>query len=158
MTRSINNPFRGMEGYNCFGCSPENAYGLKMHFEEEGDEVVSRWNPDKKFQGFTGVLHGGIQATLMDELASWFVFAKLGTAGVTARMEVTYHKPVKISRGPLVLRARLSEQRRRLAVMKVTLTDAEGTLCSEAVVEYFLFPPEKARQELLYPGQEYFLR
>jgi len=158
MARSIHNPFRGTEGYNCFGCSPDNESGLKMHFEEEGEEVVSRWNPDRRFQGFIGVLHGGVQATLMDELASWFVFAKLGTAGVTARMEVIYHKPVMISKGPLVLRARLAEQKRRLAVIRVTLTDHDGTLCSEGMMEYFLFPPEKARQELMYPGQEFFLR
>lgn len=156
MARSIHNPFRGMEGYNCFGCCPDNASGLRMQFEVEGEEVVSRWNPDSRFQGFTGVLHGGVQATLMDELASWYVFVKMGTAGVTARMEVTYHKPVLINKGPLILRARLAEEKRRLAVIKVTLADHDGILCSEGLMEYFIFPPEKARKELLYPGQEFF--
>lgn len=157
MTRNINNPFRGLEGYNCFGCSPDNHYGLKMHFEEEDDAVVSCWSPDQRFQGYSGVLHGGIQATLMDETASWYVFTKLGTAGVTARMEVRYHKPVLISKGPLIIRGSLIEQNKRLASIKVTLTDKEGILCSEATIDYFLFPPEKARQQLFYPGQEYFI-
>ena len=29
-----------MEGYNCFGCSPDNEAGVRMEFYEDGDEVV----------------------------------------------------------------------------------------------------------------------
>ena len=32
-----------MEGYNCFGCSPDNEAGVRMEFYEDGDEVVSIW-------------------------------------------------------------------------------------------------------------------
>jgi hypothetical protein len=33
----IKNPFQKIEGYNCFGCSPENPIGLHLHFKEEGN-------------------------------------------------------------------------------------------------------------------------
>ena len=42
--KKIINPWKGLEGYNCFGCASNNEAGLKMEFYEDGDEVVSIWN------------------------------------------------------------------------------------------------------------------
>ena len=80
--RSINNPFTSIEQYNCFGCSPSNEFGLQMEFYDEGDETVCEWEPKPHFQGYGNILHGGIISTMMDEIASWYVFTKLKTAGV----------------------------------------------------------------------------
>lgn len=41
--KKIINPWKGLEGYNCFGCAPNNEAGVKMEFYEDGDEVVSIW-------------------------------------------------------------------------------------------------------------------
>ena len=38
--RQIKNPWLNLEGYNCFGCCPTNAHGVKMHFYEDGEEIV----------------------------------------------------------------------------------------------------------------------
>lgn len=81
--RKIRNPFIGKEGYNCFGCSPDNPFGLHMEFYEDGDDVVSYWHPHDHFQGWTGVMHGGILATMIDETAGWVVMRKLQTSGMT---------------------------------------------------------------------------
>ena len=43
--KKIINPWKGLEGYNCFGCAPNNEAGVKMEFYEDGDEVVSIWKP-----------------------------------------------------------------------------------------------------------------
>ena len=67
----IINPWEGMEGYFCFGCAPNNESGLKMEFYEDGDEIVSKWVPEARFQGWLNTLHGGIQATLLDEICAW---------------------------------------------------------------------------------------
>lgn len=73
--KKIKNPWLGLtdKGYNCFGCSPENPYGLKMEFYEDGDDIVSFWTPGENYQGWMNTLHGGIQATLMDESAGWLI-------------------------------------------------------------------------------------
>jgi len=60
-----------------------------MQFFDEGDSVISTWEPTGNFQGWHNVLHGGIQATLMDEIASWVVFTKLGTTGVTSKWKLS---------------------------------------------------------------------
>jgi acyl-coenzyme A thioesterase PaaI-like protein len=153
---NLKNPYATMPGYNCFGCSPSNPAGLKMKFCEEGEEVVSEWEPDEYFQGFHDILHGGIQATMMDEIASWYVFAKMDTAGVTYRLTVRYRKPVHLSSGIINLRAGLKEQKRNIVVIGVTLCDGKGILCSEGEAEYFLLSPEKARERMYYPGREAF--
>lgn len=152
----ILNPYRTLPGYNCFGCSPDNPFGLKLHFHKEGDEVTCEWNPEQQFQGWMNVLHGGIQATLMDEIASWFVFVQMNTAGVTSKMEVKLMKPAKMDRGPFRMRARLHEMRRNIAVIHVDLFDGHGVKVAESLMHYFTWPEEIARQKLYYPGIEKF--
>ena len=38
--KKIINPWRNHEGYNCFGCSPDNPIGLHLEFYEDGDYIV----------------------------------------------------------------------------------------------------------------------
>ena len=142
-----------MEGYNCFGCSPDNKFGLNLRFIDEGEYLTSEWEPRLYFQGYHNVLHGGIQATLLDEIASWYVYAKLKSAGVTSKMEIRYKKPVYIHKGgKLKLRARLQQQRRNLADIGCELFDADGQLCAYGVIQYFVFPEKTAREKYFYPG------
>ena len=91
--RKIKNPWQAKPGYYCFGCSPDNPAGVKMEFYEDGDDVVCFWNPQAEYQGWINTLHGGIQATLMDECAAWVITRKLQTTGVTSKLEVKYKKP-----------------------------------------------------------------
>ena len=60
--KKIINPWKGMDGYYCFGCAPNNEAGVKMEFYEDGDDIVSIWHPEAKYQGWVNTLHGGIQA------------------------------------------------------------------------------------------------
>ena len=152
----LKNPYAERPGYNCFGCGPNNTAGLRMVFYEEGEEVVSTWLPDLQFQGFHDVLHGGIQSTMMDEIASWVVFVKLETAGVTYLLNMRYKAPVHISKGEVTLRARLVEQRRNIATIEVVLLDGEGKKCSEGTVDYFLLSKKRAETEFHYPGKDAF--
>ena len=41
--KKIINPWKGMDGYYCFGCAPNNEAGVKMEFYEDGDDIVSIW-------------------------------------------------------------------------------------------------------------------
>ena len=53
-----------------------------MEFFEDGDDIVSLWQPTPNFQGWLNTLHGGIQSVLLDEICGWVVMRKLQTAGV----------------------------------------------------------------------------
>lgn len=145
--KKIVNPWRGLEGYRCYGCDPNSCEGLRMEFYEDGDDVVSRWQPRPEFQGWVDTLHGGIQAALADEISSWVVFRKFQTSGVTSRLEVRYLKPIHVSGGSVMLRARVREQRRNLAYIEVEIRDGEDRLCTQALCVYYMFPRQKARAE-----------
>lgn len=154
MSRKITNPYVKIEGYNCFGCAPHNPYGLQMEFEEDGDQVISYWVPRNGFQGYGNILHGGIQATLLDELAGWAVPILLKTSGMTSRMEISYKKMVTMDKGTLKLTCCLKEMKRKIAVLYACLYDGAGQLCTEADISYYTFDPEKAKDKLYYPGYE----
>ena len=145
--KRIINPWRGMDGYRCFGCDPRSEQGLRMEFYEDGDRIVSRWKPRPEFQGWVDTLHGGIQATLADEISSWVVFRKFQTSGVTSRMEVRYLKPIHTSEDHITLQATVVRQRRYIVDIEVKIFNSQDQLCTEALCIYFLFPKEKAHEE-----------
>ncbi len=106
--KKIINPWKDLvkDGYNCFGCAPENPYGLKMEFYEDGDDIVSFWTPADNYQGWLKTLHGGIQAALMDEIAAWVIARKLQTAGMTTNLNIKYRKPVSFTMAKSALKQR----------------------------------------------------
>lgn len=149
--RKILNPYAKLEGYNCFGCSPDNHLGLRMEFYEEGDEVICDWQPADHFGGYKSVLHGGIQATLLDEIASWTVLVKLKTAGVTANIDLRYKHPVFIDQGKILLKAKIKEVAKRLAYVHIELYNHKHELSCHGIIKYFIYPEEVAREKLYYP-------
>lgn len=145
------NPWRGLDGYNCFGCSPDNPSGVRMEFYEDGDEIVSVWHPRPDFQGWLNTLHGGIQSVLLDEICAWVVIRKLNTSGVTSRMETRYRKAISTEDNYLLLRAHIVSHRHNLVEIKATIYNQDGAVCAEATCQYFTFPPEKAKNMYFRP-------
>jgi uncharacterized protein (TIGR00369 family) len=154
--QKLRNPYTQMEGYNCFGCSPNNITGLKMEFADDGEQVTCVWKPHKAFQGYKDVLHGGIQVTMMDEIASWVVQAKMGTAGVTAKIETRFLKPVFIYDDFITLRAKVKFVKRNMVIIEASLYNSKEELCSQSQVVYFTFTNEIAGEKYFYPGRESF--
>jgi len=116
MTQPLNGTLFG-PGQPCFGCGPDHPIGFRLAFEREGDDVVTRFVPDDRYQGPPGIMHGGLVATLADEIAAWAVIALLGKFGFTAQMTCKLHKPVRVGvpitgRGSVVRDARRIVQTR----------------------------------------------
>lgn len=149
--KKIVNPYVNIDGYNCFGCSPNNDKGLQMNFVEDGDYLTCEWEPRGFLAGYNGILHGGIQATLMDEIASWFVQVKFKTAGVTSNMNLRLRKTVPSDKGALKLKAWLKEVRRNLVDVNVELVNPDGTTGANGIVTYYTFPLEVAKEKLHFP-------
>lgn len=146
--KRIINPWKGLEGYNCFGCAPNNEAGVKMEFYEDGDEVVSIWKPRPEYQGWINTLHGGIQAVLLDEICAWVILRKLQTTGVTSKMETRYMKSVLTTEDHLTLRARIVEIKRNVILVEARLYNSKDELCTKALCTYFTFSQEKAGSEM----------
>lgn len=154
--KKIINPWVDLidEGYNCFACAPNNPYGLKMEFWEDGDDIVSYWTPGDNYQGWLKTLHGGIQATLIDEMGGWVVARKLQTSGMTTNLNVRYRRPISTGENVTIeARARIREQKKMFVTIDVTLS-VKGRVCSEAELTYYCFSKEKAIKEFHFRGCE----
>lgn len=150
--KKIINPFINLEGYNCFGCAPNNPFGVKMEFYEDGEDIVCHWTPRSEYQGWLDTLHGGIQSVLLDEICAWVLMRKLQTAGVTSKMETRFLKPVSTNDSQITLRAHITEQKRNIIIIDATLENSAGEICSQSRCTYFAFPQEKAKQEMFFSG------
>ena len=156
--KKLNNPFADLKGFNCFVCSPNNAVGLRLDFYLDGEIIRASWKPEDQYQGYPNILHGGIQATLLDEVASWAVYTVAGTGGVTSSMKIKYKKPVLIDKGKISLTAEIIEHKKRIMTMQTRLYDGKGTLCTEALVDYFIYPENVAKIKMNYPGKAAFFK
>lgn len=82
----------------CVVCGPANARGLGLAFASLPDGgVEARFACDHVFQGYAGVLHGGVIASLLDGAMTSCLFAR-GRAAVTAELNVQFRHPVVAGR------------------------------------------------------------
>lgn len=99
-------PFAHVANNRCFGCGPANSTGLQLEFlRDEDGAVVCLAEVSDAFCGHPGYLHGGIIATLLDEIMSKAVRAG-GWTAMTRHLEVDYLRPVP-SAAPLRLEGRV---------------------------------------------------
>ena len=86
----------------CFICGLENPVGLHLHiYELEPGVIETTYIAPEHFQGYPGVLHGGIVAALVDEIAGR---AHMGSDPndprfmFTAKLEVKYRQNVPVGK------------------------------------------------------------
>jgi uncharacterized protein (TIGR00369 family) len=77
----------------CFGCGQANPIGLRLRFQFDGERVTANFLVRDEHQGFSGLLHGGIMATLLDEAMGRLLY-ELGENAVTAELCVRLKRPV----------------------------------------------------------------
>jgi acyl-coenzyme A thioesterase PaaI-like protein len=84
------------DNHRCFVCGKQNPDGLHLEFEPEGvSGVRTTYVIPERFQGFAGIAHGGILATILDECMVNTVWLR-GSTAVTARLEVRLRRPVGV--------------------------------------------------------------
>ena len=113
---------------SCFACS--NPSGLKLRFWHTEKGAASRCAVPATYCGFDGLVHGGIIATMLDEVSCWALFARLGKLGVTREMTTRFLKPVRTGT-ELILAADIVSHDPRAAMVRATVSDADGTVLAE---------------------------
>jgi uncharacterized protein (TIGR00369 family) len=114
----------------CFACGRANPKGLHLAFRFEGDDYVCDFTPAKEYQGWTDIVHGGIVATVLDEVMTRLLWEK-GLNAVTAELHIRLKRPVPVGQSATA-RARLIGSRRRIYETEAELTLADGTLAATA--------------------------
>ena len=122
----------------CFACGEANPIGLHLEFcERDGCFTTTKVVP-REYQSYTGVVHGGIITTMLDEAMGGYLY-KNGEHAVTARLNVRYRQPTPV-REQLTITGWIESRRRNIVDMKATIALADGTITAEgtarmAVVE-----------------------
>lgn len=110
----------------CFACGPENPDGLRLKWEVDGLTTSTQFTSDRKYQGWKGIVHGGIIATLLDEAMTRLAGVVYGTA-VTAEMTVRFVAPAKVGE-LLFVRGEIIGKRRTLIEMKATIHSSSSLI------------------------------
>jgi len=123
--------------YNmCFGCGQDNPIGLKLNFKWDGEGVRTEFTPTELYQGWSGVVQGGIIAILLDEAAGWAILHE-GVNPVTAKMEVWFRHPAVIDE-PLIVTGVVTNKTPKWVDSKAVITLKNGTLIAEGIFKHFV--------------------
>jgi uncharacterized protein (TIGR00369 family) len=104
----------------CVVCSPANPLGLKVEYTLNPDgSVEGSFTGGPAFQGYDGMLHGGVIAALLDGAMTNCIFAH-GCVAVTAELKVRYRKAVAVGE-KVTIRAWVVQSNARLHQLRAEL-------------------------------------
>jgi uncharacterized protein (TIGR00369 family) len=113
----------------CFGCAPHNPVGMRLRFfrDLEAGVVVTKLTPQPGWEGPPGVLHGGLQATLADEIGAWTLVGLRKRFGLTTSLQLRFLRPARTDR-EIEARGEIAEEDERQVVVRVELTQGDHRL------------------------------
>ncbi len=124
----------------CFLCGRENDFGLKMTWynDEEAQVVRARVSVPERFNGYPGVVHGGVVSAILDETAGRSLMLKLDSDKalmMTLKLQVTFRRPVPTDT-ELEVTGWINDLKQSRAKVAAELKLGDGTLLAtcEAVV------------------------
>lgn len=133
-------------GNLCFGCSPHNEHGMQVRFTHvEPSAVEGTYTAAAHTCGAPGVIHGGVQAVLLDEAVGFAIHAHDGgfdveddsgiPAVVTVEFDLRYRRPARTG-VELVLRGEVLRVEDRDYFAEASIRDADGQVLTEATARW----------------------
>ncbi len=122
--------------HQCFVCGLENPFGLRLHFESDGaGRAITRTIFSSEYQGYPGIVHGGILSTVLDEVGGRATMKGIRPDNVlvTGKLTVHFRKPVRIGQ-PVVIEGFLVKDYGKVVETKGTIKSETGELLVEAEI------------------------
>lgn len=118
---------------HCFVCGVENPFGLHLNFyEREPGGVRAEIVVPQHFQGYPGVVHGGIVAAMLDEVSGRTLLrGEPPRWMVTAKLDIRYRRPVPCGE-KIWLEGYSKVDNGRVATVTGRITNAEGVVLAES--------------------------
>jgi acyl-coenzyme A thioesterase PaaI-like protein len=115
----------------CVVCnsSPETGFGLDYVWSENGG-IEAVFDCPERYEGYPGLLHGGVISSLLDGAMTNCLFAH-GVVALTAKLNVRFRHPVALAT-PLVVRARLTRSQPPLHFVE-SLVEQDGKVKAQAL-------------------------
>jgi len=121
---------------SCFVCGESNTSGLKIRFETDGAVVRARFLPRPEHIGFKKTIHGGIIATLLDEIMVWACAIQTRRFAYCAELNVRYLRPARPGEEILASAELVANRRNRLFEAKGEVRDATGRVLATGTGKY----------------------
>ncbi|MGD0621133.1 MAG: PaaI family thioesterase [Thermacetogeniaceae bacterium] len=99
---------------HCFVCGSRNEAGLRLEIVSGNGEARAEFQPDARWEGYPGVVHGGVLGALLDDLMFHAIYSVIKQLAVTASIEVRFRRPARIG-ARLFCQARIGEPGARRA-------------------------------------------
>jgi uncharacterized protein (TIGR00369 family) len=127
---------------SCYGCSPNNPYGLKLQFYEQGGIIKADFIPNQTHAGYQGLVHGGIISCLLDEVMG--IAAGYGEERkcFAAELVVRFLEPLPLGKRVVILGERVADKK-RLWLTKGEIRDGEGKIYAWGKGKYLPLSPSK---------------
>jgi acyl-coenzyme A thioesterase PaaI-like protein len=136
-TRVPIDPSKGWE--TCFGCGQSNPIGLKLKAKRDGKTARTEFTPDKSHQDWSGIVHGDILSTLLDEAMDYAAIFS-GLTCVAARMQIKLKRPAYIDE-LLIITEAVTESARKTLEAKATISLKDSTIIAESTATMFILAP-----------------
>ena len=134
--------------FGCFVCGLQNPQGLRLDFVSDARVVESCFQFRKEHCGFRGTVHGGLIATVLDEVMAWVIGVHARRFAYCAELNTRFLSPAAPG-VDLRVRAELVEDKRgRLFLTRADLRDAEGVVLAEATGKYLPIPAARHAEML----------
>jgi acyl-coenzyme A thioesterase PaaI-like protein len=124
----------------CFGCGSRNPIGLKLVFEQDGELTRTTFTGAPEHQGWKGVVHGGLLATLLDEAMGQWLWAR-NFVTMTAEMTTRYSAATPVGM-KLIVEAERTAEKGRLIQMEARIKLPDGTVSARAAAKFLKVKPE----------------
>ena len=129
--------------HNCFACGGTNPIGMRLHIELGDGVARTTWVVGEDYVGWSDKAHGGIIATLLDEVMAWAP-SSFDSWAVTAEMTVRYRSPATPGE-ELRAEGRVVERRRRIYEVRGEVRGGDGRLVAQGSGRYLgASPSDKA--------------
>ncbi len=122
---------------SCFVCGESNAIGLKLRFETDGRTVRTRFTPKPEHIGFQRVVHGGILATLLDEIMVWACAVGTKRFAFCVELNVRFLNPARPGDEILATAELTANRREKIFEAQAGLRNAKGDVLATATGKYW---------------------
>jgi len=130
--------------HNCFACGGQNAIGMRLEIELGDGTARTEWRAGSDYVGWEDKIHGGILATLLDEVMAWAP-SSYDSWAVTAEMHLRYRAPANPGE-LLAAEARVKSRRRRIYEVHGEVRGEGGRLIAEADGRFLGATPSEKRE------------
>jgi uncharacterized protein (TIGR00369 family) len=121
---------------SCFVCGESNASGLKIRFETDGEIARARFIPRPEHIGFKHTVHGGILATLLDEIMVWACAIRTRRFSYCAELTIRFQSPVRPGEEVFLTGELVANRRDKLFEAKGEIRNAAGRVLATGTGKY----------------------